>query len=882
MTTVSPVDCTPSSIMSRPALSTGEPSSLTKLPSNIPPEIVYQILTYQFNDFMNNDHPGTSEKFHENIRNFLRSNLTVNKTFYHICKILIYKYCNFTTAKRFHHLLKTIEVHKEIRNIIQVADFEELTSIGLGRSSEMNKTIKNLTNETLLKFLLLTKSNLREFLACEQIQDDLDDKIIHFLLKPGKNLSVLDFCGCSGPSFTTSFIEALERLYPKRRQALTSEDEEQIEIEMRNHQPLEYNYQITCLGLNDCTDLPSFVLGRVLKMLPELQKLDLSHTSIDGDTLLNGIPHYKNLTHLSLASCLQLTPRSILEFFSSHPCITDENNSATLEWLNLHGVSNHSSTWNDVHTMFLLKKLCQHGHNKTLQYLNIGGLPLHQTNFVTTYKKVNNNYYYHCTDTLQFIKLNFPNLKSLSIKGNNIPISKLVEFLSPIQYEDPDNFNFESMNSNNNYLNFPKKKLKEQHLKFLNISNNNQINKWTIQDPAIFTCSSSIVAFEISFEAWQQIEKANPNHELITMKYNNDPNKKNTIIQDASNAELLKWQCYIDSSYGRRYWIYKTDPYLNCPDLHIRSGITNYDSEGHKIIEIIKQPDFLKFAQSKIMLGCGIVSQSNIRRELSYRDFKPPISQFFTRNGGISFGETPRPIITPRLPPGGWRIINDEHNDEFNNRRIDDRHPTRPPASSFNSSSTLHTINERPPLPTEDYIINDEIANENDSAMEDDGDDDAELRNALYWDRSLQDLQALSLRTAQYQENDEEYLNNPELQRRRSQLSLLRQHSSSKIWSTTNNNNINNNNNTQIVNNFLNHRPPISASSSTMSLLPLEAKQKIKLKNEYYYAHPDDFVYDKNDPMTSERYRMHFKLVNEYKVFGTIERGMYRYYSLKT
>ena len=134
-------------------------------PSNIPPEIVYEILTYQFKDFMNNDQPSTSEKFNENLRNFVRSNLTVNKTFYHICRILIYKYCNFTTAKRFHSLLNSITEHPELRNIIQVADFQELTSIGLGRSIEMNREIKNLTNDTLLRFINLTKSNLREFLA---------------------------------------------------------------------------------------------------------------------------------------------------------------------------------------------------------------------------------------------------------------------------------------------------------------------------------------------------------------------------------------------------------------------------------------------------------------------------------------------------------------------------------------------------------------------------------------------------------------------------------------------------------------------------------------------------------------------------------------------
>ena len=137
--------------------------SSQSLGAAIPPEIVYQILTYQFRDLLRNDHPGTAEKFNENLTTFVKSNLTVNKTFSHICQVLIYRYCNLTTAKRFHGLLQTLKGNRCLCNKIEVADFQELTSIGLGRSSEMNKMIKNLTNETLLEFLMLTKANLREF-----------------------------------------------------------------------------------------------------------------------------------------------------------------------------------------------------------------------------------------------------------------------------------------------------------------------------------------------------------------------------------------------------------------------------------------------------------------------------------------------------------------------------------------------------------------------------------------------------------------------------------------------------------------------------------------------------------------------------------------------
>lgn len=787
--------------------------------TTIPPEIVYQILTYQFRDFMSNDHPNSPEKYNENLKTFLRSNLTVNKNFYHICKVLMYRYCNFTTAKRFNTLLHTIKEHKELGNLIEVADFQELTSIGLGRTGEMNKMIKNLTNETLLDFLKTTQLTLREFLACEHIQGDLDAKIIYFLLRPGTVLSVLDFCGCSGVKFTESFIIALEKLYHMNR----GEHEQE---------PIEQNYQITCLGMNDCTDLPAYVITRTLKMLPEIQKLDLSHTSIDDDTLVN-IPHLKNLTHLSFGMCLQLTVRGVLEFFAHHPSVTDANNSATLEWLNL-GVSSLSSSWTEVHTMFLLKKLCRYGHNKTLQYLNIGGLPLHESEDTTITVM---RYFYKCQDTLHFIKWNFPSLKSLSIRDNNIPISKLCSFLKfeNIELGNDDNQRFPTLEKFELIL-----KPKCQSLKYLSISNNSYINRWTIQDSSLYTCSESLVALEVSFDAWQSIEKLNERHEFTSYQFK----KQTSIIKDISDATLVKWKCYIDSSYGRRYWLYKVDPQLNKDDIDFASNLVKYDSSGNKIIEIIKQPDFLKYAQTKIMLGCGLVPLSTVRRKQCYRDLKPPISHFLTRNGGVSLGETAAPIITPRLPPGGWRIMHSDDQVDSNNQseaRIIDR-----------------------PAPLEEH----RRRNLSDT-----------FSSGLYWDRSIQDLPSMAIESQleeiqlnndqesaesmlnqqrfeeELEENDDEYLNDPELQRRRSQLSLMRSA-------------------------FSHHSLNLKAST-----IPQSRGQHFppwrKTKN-HFRDHPEEFVYDNEDSDITKRYRLHFALVNEYQVFGTIERGMYRYYSLKT
>lgn len=789
-----------------------------------PPEILYQILSYQFRDLMSSDYPGNAEKFNENFRTFIKSNLTVNKAFSHICRVLIYRYCNLTTARRFHHLLSTLKEHKELRNAAQIVDFQELTSIGLGRTGEMNRMIKNLTNETLLEFLHLTKFTLREFLACEHIQDDLDENIIYFLLRPGTVLSVLDFCGCSGPSFTEGFIIALDKLY-------RFDKERQLDL------PIEENYQITCLGLNDCTDLPSYVLGRILRMFPDLQKLDLSHTSIDDDILINKIPHLKSLTHLSLAMCLKLSPRAVLEFFSYHPAVTDENNLTTLEWLNLFTMP-HSSSWTEVHTLFLLKKLCQYGHNRTLQYLNLSGMPLHESDDTSVTKST---YYFQCHDALTFIKWNFPKLKSLSVAGNNIPVPKLCEFLTPIS---PDTMSDEW---------WPYEDQNMQRLKFLNVCNNSYVNKWTIQDSALYTSSPSLVALEVSFDAWQMIEKSNPRHE-ITALYFKDPT---SFLKDTTDAEVVKWKCYIDSSYGRRYWIYKVDPYLNRDNLETTGTVTQYDADGNKIIEIVKQPDFLKFAQSKIMLGCGFIPLSSIRRKKCYRDLKPPISQFFTRNGGVTLGSRSTPIVAPMLPPGGWRVVSNHDQDE-DGASLSDATIEEGEFQNLNNGND----NDDDDNLSDTYSASASISSTTFSRITSHG----RIRSGLYWDRSMHDLHSRLMESdmaepshepsvphsigEEVEQNDDEYLNDPTLQRRRSQLNLQRSLPS------------------------LSQRPSALDSSASV-VLPVMKPQN------YYYSHPQEFVYNPKDPETTLKYQLHFQVVDEYQVFGCIERGMYRYYSLR-
>ncbi|AGO13521.1 AaceriACL192Cp [[Ashbya] aceris (nom. inval.)] len=807
----------------------------------LPPEIVYEILSYQFRDLMSNDHPPSSEKYHNNLRMFLRSNATVNKTFNHVCRVLTYRYLNFTTARCFNRMLEVLKHDKTgLSGLVQVADFQELTSIGLGRTGEMNRIIKNLTNETLLEFLQLTAHSLREFLASEHIQGDLDEQVIYHLVRPGSLLNVLDFCGCSGPSFTETFVRVIDRLY-----------------EADSDEPRDQNYQLTSVGLNDCTDLPALTLGRFLKAQPELQKLDLSHTSIDDHTLLHSLPHWKNLTHLSFADCSQLTPRAILEFFSYHPAITDENNT-TLQWLNLKA-HKHTSSWTETQTMFLLKKLCRYGHNNTLQYLNIDGLPLH---YSEDNKITKTPYYYQCQDTLKFIKWNFPKLKSLSIRKASVPIPSLVKLLSSFDSYEEETIEDMSPSSPRSAPFEGSLPVPSQQLKFLDVAGNSYINKWTINDPALFTCSESLVALEVSFECWQQIE-SRANSEVVFMRPKSPNTSRSSIIQDYSRVEEVKWKCYIDASYGRRYWLFRTDDYLNGDDLDARGSITRYDSEGNRIIDITKQPDFLKFAQNKIMLGCGIVPLNSVRRHNTYRDTKPPISRFFKKDGKLTMGGSRTlPIRSPRLPPGAWRLMN---NETTSSRDMDlDEAPDSAASNNYQLSpgGVELSFSRQEPLRR------------------------SGTRDGLYWDRSVTDLHLLatteptitgrpdSLVTigsnqasagADEYDTSYDYLNNPELQRRRSQFSLFRYRP------------------TSIPNENAAPRP--SLLTKTFKNHALMARG---LPAQYCNMYPyrdllrDSCIYYSPSAETNERYRKHLEMVQEYEVFGCLERGMYRYYSLRT
>lgn len=479
--------------------------------SPFPPEILYKILEFQFFQLMQNN----SSSLSGNVQIFLKSNLTINKLFYRLVQKIIYKYCIFKTPQTFDVFLNSITKKPRLGDYVYVLDFQEFTSIGLGRTGKMNKEIQMVTSTTILNCLKKTPY-LLEFLASENIKDDLDSNLLNYLFNNMRYLKSVDFCGCSGEIFVNNFSNIILK------------------------KPGVFN--ITNLSLHDCTDLPDWVIEKFLINLPNIKKLDLTHTQVTSKTL-SLISKETKLTHLSLAYCIQLTTRELINFFINHPAITSNK----LIWLNLQCDSSTNSPINNNQLTFLLKMF-----DCDFNYLNLGGLDVSFEN-------------------LMLIKKKFINLKSLLIANNNIDFQSLIEFLKPPEIE-------EDKDEEETYY---------QQLEFIDLTKNSYINRWTIDNPNFLNCCPSLMAFELSIKVINELDSIG--------------GSLNNVI----NGEKITWKTY--DSGGRRGWLFKVDKFKNQDNSKKLGLVEYDIDTGEKIIPILKLPYFLKLVNKKISLSKGVL-----------------------------------------------------------------------------------------------------------------------------------------------------------------------------------------------------------------------------------------------------------------------------------
>ena len=217
----------------------------------------------------------------------------------------LYSQITVPHSRIFKKFLSHITEYPSLGTIVRRLDFSHFNPTGAGFSKRERQETLNLIPKTLLQCLDLTP-NLREFLAQEHIDDDMDAKVFEKLLCGLPKLKALDLCACSSTNFKQELMSVLER----------------------TPSPLSVYLPITRLSLHECTILPSSAYATLLPRLPHLTHLDVAHTRIT-DSALHSIPHTARLTHLNLSKCSSLSGTSVVSFLTTHPAAT------SLVYLNL-------------------------------------------------------------------------------------------------------------------------------------------------------------------------------------------------------------------------------------------------------------------------------------------------------------------------------------------------------------------------------------------------------------------------------------------------------------------------------------------------------------------------------------------------------------------
>lgn len=223
--------------------------------------------------------------------------------------------------------------------LVRRLDFSHFTSVGLGRTKQMNAEIQNLTSTTLLKMLEYLP-NLKECLLQEHLEGDISVDVVRKLFMGLPNLQGLDLCGCSTQSFSQIFKEALTA-------------GPALPLTLPN---------LKRLSLHECSSIPAPMFDLLLSRLVNLTHLDLTHTQVNDSALL-AIPETACITHLSLSRCTRLRPSVLVEFLSTHPAVC-----GSLVFLNLLTDATRFRLLEAEDVSALLPKLPE-----TLRSLNLGG-----------------------------------------------------------------------------------------------------------------------------------------------------------------------------------------------------------------------------------------------------------------------------------------------------------------------------------------------------------------------------------------------------------------------------------------------------------------------------------------------------------------------------
>ena len=235
----------------------------------------------------------------------LISCLLTSRTIHAATLTALYHHITIPHSSIFSKFLGHLIENPALGTIVRRLDLSHFTSIGLGRTQQMNSTIQNMTSKTMLQCLESIPA-VQEVLLQEHLDEDIDVKVLRKLFYGLPNLRALDFCAASSSPFVEAFSSALTTLGSSAN------------LQMR----------IRRLSLHECFTLPTSVFEHLLPRLPNLTHLDLCHTRVT-DKALASIPYTARLTHLNLGRCTQISGDGVVDLIKAHPAVQ------SLAYLNL-------------------------------------------------------------------------------------------------------------------------------------------------------------------------------------------------------------------------------------------------------------------------------------------------------------------------------------------------------------------------------------------------------------------------------------------------------------------------------------------------------------------------------------------------------------------
>lgn len=227
----------------------------------------------------------------------LVSCLLTSRTIYTATLKTLYSHVTIPHSSIFSKFLKHVSEHPGLGTIVRRLDLSQFTSVGLGRTRQMNAEVQNLTSKTLVQCLELTPV-IQEVLLQEHLDDDIDELVLQKMFFDLPRLRAVDFCGASSPSFQNAFSATISSLadFPSRALSLRR------------------------LGLHECFTIPSSTFEALLPRLPHLTHLDVAHTHVTDKALMS-IPDSARLTHLNLGRCSHISGEGMVQFITSHRAV---------------------------------------------------------------------------------------------------------------------------------------------------------------------------------------------------------------------------------------------------------------------------------------------------------------------------------------------------------------------------------------------------------------------------------------------------------------------------------------------------------------------------------------------------------------------------------